>query len=77
MSKKAKLIINNQEFDFPLVLGSENEISIDVKQLRALTDGVTTIDPGFKNTASCESNRPYLPCTRTPIAPTARKMRSA
>ena len=34
MSKKAKLIINNQEFDFPLVLGSENEISIDVKKLR-------------------------------------------
>jgi citrate synthase len=54
MSKKAKLIINNQEFDFPLVLGSENELSIDLKQLRALTGGVTTIDPGFKNTASCE-----------------------
>ena len=48
MSKKAKLIINNQEFDFPLVLGSENELSIDLKQLRALTGGVTTIDPGFK-----------------------------
>ena len=38
--KKAKLLINNQEFDFPLVLGSENEISIDVKQLRALTGGL-------------------------------------
>ena len=60
MSKKAKLIINNQEFDFPLVLGSENELSIDLKQLRALTGGVTTIDPGFKNTASCESKITYL-----------------
>ena len=60
MSKKAKLLINNQEFDFPLVLGSENELSIDVKQLRALTGGVTTIDPGFKNTASCESKITYL-----------------
>ena len=60
MSKKAKLLINNQEFDFPLVFGSENELSIDVKQLRALTGGVTTIDPGFKNTASCESKITYL-----------------
>ena len=60
MSKKATLLINNQEFDFPIVLGSENEISIDVKNLRSLTGGVTTIDPGFKNTASCESKITYL-----------------
>ena len=60
MSKKATLLINNQEFDFPIVLGSENETSIDVKNLRSLTGGVTTIDPGFKNTASCESKITYL-----------------
>ena len=60
MSKKATLLINNQEFDFPLVLGSENELSIDIKNLRSLTGGVTTIDPGFKNTASCESQITYL-----------------
>ena len=60
MSKKATLLINNQEFDFPLVLGSENELSIDIKNLRSLTGGVTTIDPGFKNTASCESKITYL-----------------
>jgi len=60
MSKKATLLINNQEFDFPIVLGSENETSIDIKNLRSLTGGVTTIDPGFKNTASCESKITYL-----------------
>ena len=60
MSKKATLIINNQKFDFPLVLGSENELSIDIKNLRSLTGGVTTIDPGFKNTSSCESKITYL-----------------
>ena len=60
MSKKATLLINNQEFDFPTVLGSENETSIDIKNLRSLTGGVTTIDPGFKNTASCESKITYL-----------------
>jgi len=60
MSKKATLLINNQEFDFPLVLGSENELSIDIKNLRSLTGGITTIDPGFKNTSSCESKITYL-----------------
>ena len=60
MSKKATLIINNQEFDFPIILGSENELSIDIKNLRSLTGGITTIDPGFKNTSSCESKITYL-----------------
>ena len=60
MSKKATLLINNQEFDFPLILGSENELSIDIKNLRSLTGGITTIDPGFKNTSSCESKITYL-----------------
>jgi citrate synthase len=60
MSKKATLLINNQEFDFPIILGSENELSIDIKNLRSLTGGITTIDPGFKNTSSCESKITYL-----------------
>jgi len=60
MSNKATLLIKNQEFDFPLVLGSENELSIDIKNLRSLTGGITTIDPGFKNTSSCESKITYL-----------------
>jgi citrate synthase len=60
MSKKATLLINNQEFNFPLILGSENELSIDIKNLRSLTGGITTIDPGFKNTSSCESKITYL-----------------
>jgi len=60
MSKKATLHINNQKFDFPIIEGSENELSIDIKNLRTLTGGITTIDPGFKNTGSCQSAITYL-----------------
>jgi citrate synthase len=60
MSTKATLHINNQKFDFPIIEGSENEMSIDIKNLRTLTGGITTIDPGFKNTGSCQSAITYL-----------------
>ena len=60
MSDKATLKIDGQEFEFPLVKGTENETAIDVKALRAATNGVITIDPGFKNTGSCQSAITFL-----------------
>ena len=60
MSDKATLEINGQKHDFPLIKGSENEIAIDIKTLRGVTGGVTTIDPGYKNTGSCESGITFL-----------------
>ena len=60
MSDKATLEVNGQKHEFPLVTGTENEVAIDIKTLRAVTDGVTTIDPGYKNTASCESGITFL-----------------
>ena len=60
MSKKAVLEINGERHEFPLVVGSENEIAIDIKTLRAATGGVVTIDPGYKNTGSCESGITFL-----------------
>lgn len=56
----ATLEINGQKHEFPLVKGSENEVAIDIKTLRAVTGGVTTIDPGYKNTSSCESAITFL-----------------
>ncbi len=60
MSEVAKLIVKGQEYEFPIVVGTENEVAIDIKSLRALTKGIITIDPGFKNTGSCESKITFL-----------------
>ena len=60
MSDIAKLQIGESTYEFPLVKGSENETAIDVKTLRGATGGVVTIDPGFKNTGSCQSAITFL-----------------
>src|SRR5690606_19499754 len=50
----AKLTLQDQELELPLVIGSEGEVGIDILSLRAKT-GAITLDPGFGNTGSCES----------------------
>ena len=60
MSDKATLEINGDKFEFPIKMGSENEVAIDIKTLRGTTNGVITIDPGYKNTGSCESAITFL-----------------
>ncbi len=60
MAEHAKLKIDGKEYEFPLTTGTENETAIDIASLRADTKGVTTLDPGFKNTASCESAITFL-----------------
>jgi len=60
MSDKAILEINGQKHEFPLVRGTENEVAIDIKALRSATGGVITVDPGYKNTGSCESAITFL-----------------
>jgi citrate synthase len=60
MSEIANLKVNGKEYEFPVLKGSENELAIDVKSLRALTNGVITLDSGFKNTGSCESAITFL-----------------
>ncbi len=60
MSDIAKLELDGKIYEFPIIRGSENEVSIDIKSLRAVTGGVITIDPGFKNTGSCTSKITFL-----------------
>ena len=60
MSNTATLEINGEKYEFPLVKGTENEVAIDIKNLRSTTDSVITIDPGYKNTGSCESAITFL-----------------
>ncbi len=60
MTDKAILEIDGKKFEFPIITGTENERAIDIKSLRSVTEGVVTIDPGYKNTGSCESAITYL-----------------
>ncbi|WP_179345465.1 citrate synthase [Winogradskyella ursingii] len=60
MSDKATLEINGEKYEFPIKIGTENEVAIDIKSLRGSTNGVITIDPGYKNTGSCESAITFL-----------------
>tara|TARA_B100000809_G_scaffold227995_1_gene240713 strand:+ start:12931 stop:14217 length:1287 start_codon:yes stop_codon:yes gene_type:complete len=60
MSRKATIEIDGKKYEFPIIEGTENELAIDIKTLRGITGGVTTIDPGYKNTGSCESAITFL-----------------
>ncbi|TVR13752.1 MAG: citrate synthase [Planctomycetota bacterium] len=55
----ATITIGDQSLDCPLVLGSENEVGIDISQLRAQT-GAITLDPGLGNTGACKSAITYI-----------------
>ncbi len=59
MSDKATLEYNGEKYEFPVIKGSEDELAIDIKTLRGVS-GMTTIDPGYKNTGSCESAITFL-----------------
>ena len=57
--KKAKLTFDTKIVELDVITGSENEIGIDISKLKNAS-GMITLDPGFKNTGSCESNVTYL-----------------
>jgi citrate synthase len=59
MSDIATLEYNGKKYEFPVIKGSEDELAIDIKTLRSTT-AMITIDPGFKNTGSCESAITFL-----------------
>ncbi len=60
MANTATLEINGEKYEFPIIVGTENEVAIDIKTLRGVTRGVTTLDPGYKNTGACESGITFL-----------------
>ena len=59
MEDSIDIIYKGKSYNFPLISGSENEKAIDIKNLRAKT-GLITLDPGYKNTGSCESEISFL-----------------
>ncbi|GIM55165.1 citrate synthase [Capnocytophaga cynodegmi] len=59
MSETVKLTFEGKEYEFPIVVGTENERGIDIDKLRVLT-GLITLDSGYKNTGACKSAITYL-----------------
>lgn len=59
MSNTAILEIDGKKYEFPVIVGTENETAIDIDKLRGLT-GAITIDPGYKNSGSCKSEITFL-----------------
>lgn len=59
MSETAKLILDGETFEFPVVTGTENEKAIDITSLRGAT-GYVTLDSGYKNTGATTSGITFL-----------------
>jgi len=50
----AKLHLGGKEYELPVLVGTENEVGIDIAALRSAT-GAITFDPAYGNTGSCAS----------------------
>ena len=59
MAKKAYLEYDGKKIALPIIIGTENEVAIDISKLRSKT-GLITLDKGFKNTGSTTSKITYL-----------------
>ncbi|MEP0710474.1 citrate synthase [Algoriphagus sp.] len=59
MSESAKLSFKGQDYEFPVITGTENESAIDIAKLRAAS-GLITLDPGYKNTGATTSAITFL-----------------
>jgi citrate synthase len=57
--KTARLILEGTEYDLPVVVGTERERAVDIRELRATT-GHVTLDNGYMNTGSTTSEITYL-----------------
>ena len=59
MSETAKIILEGNEYELPVVEGTEQEKAIDITKLRAQT-GYVTLDSGYKNTGATKSAITFL-----------------
>ncbi|HTB62403.1 MAG TPA: citrate synthase [Opitutales bacterium] len=59
MDETATIRLGKENFDFPVVTGTENEKGIDIRTLRQKT-GYITFDDGYGNTGSCESQITFI-----------------
>ena len=59
MPGSAKLILDGNSHDLPLVVGTEGDRAVDIRKLREAT-GHVALDEGYANTGSCESAITYV-----------------
>jgi citrate synthase len=59
MPNTAELKINGKSVELPIVVGTEGEKAIDIRQLRAQT-GYVTLDQGFMNTGAVTSEIAFI-----------------
>ena len=59
MSDHARIEIDGQVFEAPVIVGTEDERALDISKFRGGT-GYITYDPGFANTGSTRSGITYL-----------------
>ena len=59
MNEVARIELNGEVFELPVITGTEGEKAIDISKLRAMT-GYITLDKGFKNTGSTISGITFL-----------------
>ncbi len=59
MGDTAILQLDDQEYEFPVIQGSESEKAIDFSKLRSRT-GHISMDPGYGNTGSCRSSVTFI-----------------
>jgi citrate synthase len=59
MSHHATLQFENNTYELPVTIGTEDEKAIDIQALRQNT-GLITLDSGFKNTGATSSNITFL-----------------
>lgn len=59
MDQTGTIRIGNENYNFPLILGSEGEQAIDVRMLRS-ESGAIAFDEGYGNTGSCLSDITFV-----------------
>lgn len=59
MSKTATLTLNGKNYELPVRVGTEEEVSVDISNLRDAS-GAITLDESYANTGSCESAITFL-----------------
>ncbi len=55
----ARISVQGKDYDLPKIVGTENEVGIDIKKFRGAS-GAVTLDYGFANTASCQSEITFI-----------------
>ncbi len=56
----AKVVVDGKTHELPTVVGSEDEVGVDISKMRARTGGVITLDQGYGNTGSCKSDITFI-----------------